>query len=137
MWMALQLTFLLLQDSWGPRFFVPSRFLPRKHDYFELTEVAVPAPEEVCACCLDDLADPDGGHPLIRTDGVADANDAPDGDAPDAPDAELGGGPGSGVGPAVMRTPCGHRYHAKCLRQWMQAGHQTCPTCRGHLPPED
>jgi hypothetical protein len=37
----------------------------------------------------------------------------------------------------VMQTPCGHRFHAACLRQWMCAQlHQTCPTCRGFLPLE-
>ena len=32
-----------------------------------------------------------------------------------------------------MKTPCGHRYHKKCLKDWMQQRHQ-CPACRAALP---
>lgn len=34
-----------------------------------------------------------------------------------------------------MVTPCGHFFHADCLKQWMAAaGCPTCPTCRRVLP---
>lgn len=32
-----------------------------------------------------------------------------------------------------MMTPCNHKYHKKCLLQWMQMKME-CPTCRARLP---
>jgi len=32
----------------------------------------------------------------------------------------------------VVRTPCCHFYHAKCLDQWMKTRDE-CPTCRRNL----
>ena len=32
-WVAFQVLVLVLQDRWGPRFFVPARFLPEKYNY--------------------------------------------------------------------------------------------------------
>ncbi len=26
--------------------------------------------------------------------------------------------------------PCGHVYHRRCISQWTQTGHHTCPYCR-------
>ena len=35
-------------------------------------------------------------------------------------------------------TPCGHRFHAHCLDNWLSRGNPTCPLCRARLPvPED
>lgn len=28
---------------------------------------------------------------------------------------------------------CQHRFHSRCVIQWMQRGNLTCPTCRGDL----
>jgi hypothetical protein len=32
-----------------------------------------------------------------------------------------------------MMTPCGHRFHKKCLLDWMSSKHE-CPNCRAYLP---
>ena len=32
-----------------------------------------------------------------------------------------------------MMTPCGHRFHKKCLLDWMSRKHE-CPNCRTNLP---
>merc|ERR1711970_1626554 len=32
-------------------------------------------------------------------------------------------------GPSAKKLPCGHIFHAACLRSWFQR-QQTCPTCR-------
>ncbi len=32
-----------------------------------------------------------------------------------------------------MMTPCKHKYHKKCLLQWMNMKME-CPTCRARLP---
>jgi len=31
--------------------------------------------------------------------------------------------------PQCIRMPCGHRFHEKCLLQWLRS-HNTCPVCR-------
>ncbi|CAM9287326.1 unnamed protein product [Choristocarpus tenellus] len=33
LWMSVQVLVLLAQDRFGPRFFIPKRFLPTKYDY--------------------------------------------------------------------------------------------------------
>ena len=34
----------------------------------------------------------------------------------------------------VIKTECGHRFHADCIGTWFQ-GHTTCPTCRTVVAP--
>lgn len=34
----------------------------------------------------------------------------------------------------VMQTPCKHRYHESCLREWMK-NKLECPSCRQVIPP--
>ena len=33
-----------------------------------------------------------------------------------------------------MQTPCQHKYHIYCLRNWMNIKLE-CPSCRHELPP--
>jgi len=33
----------------------------------------------------------------------------------------------------LMKTPCAHCYHEKCLREWMKKKLE-CPTCRKAIP---
>mmetsp|Transcript_1620 Transcript_1620/g.1560 ORF Transcript_1620/g.1560 Transcript_1620/m.1560 type:complete len:127 (-) Transcript_1620:18-398(-) len=33
-----------------------------------------------------------------------------------------------------MRTPCNHKFHDFCLRDWMKVKME-CPTCRREIPP--
>lgn len=51
--LALQATFLLLQTAWGPRWFVPKRFLPAKYDYHRPV-----VPREVAEGVLDSSSSP-------------------------------------------------------------------------------
>jgi hypothetical protein len=39
------------------RFFIPSRFLPKKHDYFQLNEIKIQHSDKTCACCLEVCSD--------------------------------------------------------------------------------
>ena len=42
-----------------------------------------------------------------------------------------------GVGGSVpKKLPCGHIFHLRCLRTWMER-QQACPTCRAPVEPED
>lgn len=31
---------------------------------------------------------------------------------------------------SLIKLPCGHSFHAKCIRRWVTAEHVTCPMCR-------
>ena len=61
----LQAAFLLLQTAWGPRWFVPKRFLPAKYDYHRPV-----VPREVAEGVLDSSSSPadvetgDGGESI-------------------------------------------------------------------------
>ena len=33
----------------------------------------------------------------------------------------------------IYRTPCQHKYHAKCLKGWMHEKFE-CPMCRQRIP---
>ncbi|XP_078160134.1 E3 ubiquitin-protein ligase MPSR1-like [Carex rostrata] len=35
----------------------------------------------------------------------------------------------------VKETPCGHRYHGKCIEKWLRK-HRSCPMCRYQMPQE-
>lgn len=62
---VVQAAFLLLQTAWGPRWFVPKRFLPAKYDYHRPV-----VPREVAEGVLDSTSSPadvetgDGGESL-------------------------------------------------------------------------
>jgi hypothetical protein len=153
LWLLVQAIILIGQRRRHPRFFVPARWLPPKHDYFDLASARIPAvaasefqpvssedsqgpstaiemepmsqscatTAEQCACCLEEL---DPSHNTSAIAGIADADD--EHSRLQGPNEDL----------LVMQTPCSHRFHAGCLRRWMHAQHQTCPTCRGFLPLE-
>lgn len=35
-----------------------------------------------------------------------------------------------------MRTPCGHKFHKPCLKNWMEYKLE-CPSCRAQIPMDD
>ncbi len=35
----------------------------------------------------------------------------------------------------IRETLCQHRFHDKCLRQWEETKHNSCPLCRRNLYP--
>lgn len=36
----------------------------------------------------------------------------------------------------IMQTPCGHKYHPSCLKQWLEIKLE-CPSCRKVIPSVD
>ena len=52
-WMPTQAAVLLCQSMWGPRWFVPKRFLPAKYDYHRPV-----VPREVAEGALDSSSGP-------------------------------------------------------------------------------
>ncbi|KAI8075773.1 hypothetical protein BDF21DRAFT_423644 [Thamnidium elegans] len=119
-YIALQVVILLLQDAFGPRFFVPSKYLPQTYNYHPIfstdDEETLPNGDEDadtksnlqsrdCAICMlpiDTSASKHTGlNVLSRT--------------------------------TYMMTPCHHMFHTECLERWMRIKLE-CPVCRAYLP---
>lgn len=101
----MQVLVLLGQSKFGPRFFIPKRFLPPKYDYFRA------APPGTCGE-PGDIETGDAGVECVICMNPVDSQTAQ----------------------ARMLTPCGHYYHPACLQRWMEVKME-CPTCRALLPP--
>lgn len=97
--------------KFGPRWFIPRKFLPAKYDYY---------------------------RPFIHKGDIetGDAEDCVICMNPIDPQSCTGGGAGGGLNGAgaTMVAPCDHRFHSQCLSRWM-AVKMECPTCRRLLPP--
>lgn len=39
------------------------------------------------------------------------------------------------LGQAGLYTPCGHCFHVRCIRRWLER-HETCPLCRAIIDPK-
>ncbi|KAI8374372.1 uncharacterized protein BYT42DRAFT_576128 [Radiomyces spectabilis] len=118
-YVGLQVLVLLLQDTLGPRFFVPERYLPQTYNYHPLLN---PDDEEAlqneetdrnksalrtrdCAICMLPVNISNTGSTGLRVLGRT----------------------------QYMVTPCHHLFHTECLEQWMRIKLE-CPVCRAYLP---
>ncbi|KAF9941149.1 hypothetical protein BGZ67_005804 [Mortierella alpina] len=121
LWVALQVSVLLLQDWLGPRFFIPKKYLPPIYDYHPILPTAdeesgrsgsgVHGPVQDCAICM---------LPIDTAPPMAGA-------------ARLSSVVGSLGRLNYMLTPCGHLFHSDCLERWMRIKLE-CPNCRAFLP---
>jgi hypothetical protein len=103
-----QIILLFAQDTIGPRFFVPSMFLPAVYDYHavlpepDIETTAETQPND-CAICMTSVD-------LFSRNGLVLARGQ------------------------YMVTPCHHLFHTDCLERWMRVKLE-CPVCRSPLPP--
>jgi hypothetical protein len=116
-----QILIIYYQSVYGSRFFVPEKFLPPRFNYLmTIPDVDLEAGyfESIddCVVCLRPLhqdavlgADSTGQSQYLLSVLNAGKNQ-------------------------VMRTPCDHKFHVKCLVNWMSYK-MDCPTCRARLPP--
>jgi len=115
-----QILIIYYQSVIGSRFFIPNRFLPPKFNYL-LTlpdhDVESGYFEQLddCVVCLRGLNE----NPVLNTEGN-----------PQTRFLLQRLKPGKNQ---VMRTPCDHKFHVKCLANWMTYKME-CPTCRAKLP---
>lgn len=103
-----------VQSKCGPRFFIPKKCIPGLYEYsVKIDKLSDEEKGRGCPICLFELTE----SPL--TD----------------PDAEVNGAtaPLLKKPKFVYKTPCGHIFHAPCLKNWMNLK-ADCPSCRGALP---
>ena len=93
----------LFWQRYHPRFLIPKKYRPLHYDYFRSKEEEEATSDQDNVCNICITRLNIGKHPDI----VNFTN--------------------------TMHTPCKHRYHQKCLTQWMEIKME-CPTCRAKLP---
>lgn len=106
----MQVLILLGQSAFGPRFFIPKRFLPPKYDYFRPVDLKSGEGQGSLESC--DIETGDAGAECVICMAPVDLLTLR----------------------ARMLTPCNHVFHAPCLQRWMEVKME-CPTCRTPLPP--
>ncbi|CAO3677518.1 unnamed protein product [Rhizopus stolonifer] len=113
-YVGLQVIVMFLQDAFGPRLFVPSKYLPQTYDYHPILSVpdeeetvqqTVSAPPKDCAICMLPIDTSNNNHSGLNV--LSRAN--------------------------YMMTPCHHLFHTECLERWMRIKLE-CPVCRSYLP---
>ncbi|KAI8983562.1 hypothetical protein BDB01DRAFT_791258 [Pilobolus umbonatus] len=118
LYVAVQVMILLFQDLFGPRFFIPSRYLPQTYNYHPLlssndeetindgdhSDINHHANRDCAICMLpiDTLANNHSGINVLSR-------------------------------ASYMVTPCHHIFHTECLEKWMRIKLE-CPVCRAYLP---
>ncbi|KAI0071333.1 hypothetical protein K474DRAFT_1607089 [Panus rudis PR-1116 ss-1] len=125
--MAVQVAVILMQDLFGPTFFLPQRFVKTTaYDYHPPLPLPDPeAPEQSlgdCAICMDAIEvdpairpgmDDEKGHMLAKTGGLWAK---------------------AGARKSYSLAPCHHLFHTACLERWLTIKN-ICPQCRRPLPP--
>ncbi|KAF8885015.1 hypothetical protein BD779DRAFT_1673890 [Infundibulicybe gibba] len=134
---SLQASILLLQEVFGPSFFLPNRFVAvQGYDYHPpMPRPDSEAPEQSlgdCAICMDAIVVKSRHSRSMSAD-------------------EKGGGDGGRTGKTAngllnamhattaarevySLAPCHHLFHTECLERWL-AIKNICPQCRRPLPP--
>ncbi|KAJ1911881.1 hypothetical protein H4219_005799 [Mycoemilia scoparia] len=157
-WVCLQIIILISQDIFGPRYFVPQRYIPPRYNYHQAIHIV---DEESPASPHDSLENPRTevhGDPDVAQDtalnvphqghtGYPPHNDY-DITTPLKPlkyagtrdcaiciqSIDIKNSPSTLSNLKYMVTPCHHLFHTECLEEWMDIKLE-CPICRSILPP--
>ena len=145
-WVWIQVWALASQEVLGPRFFVPSGWVPPAYDYHPILrendeEAGATMPIGFTQATSDsNMAAAIPGESRQRGQKTFDCAICMQNiDVPVVP-SEHGDERGTSLGTnlfsrrAYMVTPCRHIFHSACLEGWMRYRLQ-CPICRENLPP--
>lgn len=136
-WLGVQLLLLVLQNQFGPRFWINEKWLPKAYEYqrllsmkdlqeegfssellenlkttmSQLEDQDIVTSQCMCPICMTDVDLPI----LVKEDKLEEAKRK----------VNIKG---------FMITPCHHIFHTECLENWMKYKLQ-CPVCRKSLPP--
>jgi hypothetical protein len=107
------LVILLLQKCFGACFFLPKCMIPNYFNYFKKFSSHPVEEGDSCPICFSALTEnPDD----------------------EEEDVELDLKKRPLLPKKYMQTPCGHRFHEDCLKNWMEQK-LVCPCCRSSIPP--
>ncbi|KAE9406295.1 hypothetical protein BT96DRAFT_963603 [Gymnopus androsaceus JB14] len=137
---CVQVMVLVLQEYFGPSFFLPKRF-SKVSTYNYHPPLPLPdeeSPEQSlgdCAICMDAIVI----DPSLRQANEKSSLDGWDAKASVMDASGFLNAVQRGVGSAVTRknyslAPCHHLFHTECLERWL-AIKNICPQCRRPLPP--
>ena len=132
MWIIFaQIAILFLQRKWGSRFFIPKlwRFW-NEHNYYKNFSDDLEQGENqdgatTCCICLNPLSFNGEQEPNNNSE----SNSRSWGRFFNSQN-------NSRVAKKYMVTPCGHKYHPRCLKSWMREKLE-CPFCRAPIPAVD
>jgi hypothetical protein len=108
------LVILFLQKCFGACFFLPKCMIPNYFNYFKKFSSHPVEEGDTCPICFSELTkNPDDE---VEEDVESDPKKRPL------------------LPKKYMQTPCGHRFHEDCLKNWMEQK-LVCPCCRSGIPP--
>jgi len=131
----LQVAVILLQQRFGPGFFLPQSYAPVKiYDYHPPIPLPpLDSPNQTlgdCAICMDDIL-----VDSAMRDATAHEGHAVDDEKKSFLDVVLlHEGEPAGGRKTYSLAPCQHLFHTECLETWL-AIKNICPQCRRPLPP--
>ena len=113
-----------LQENFGTRFFVPTFLMKKNYNYFvklpqeiDLESGTQSSFTEDCVICMNSL--------LTNNENIGNKNNEISNPYLNRLKLKKN---------YFMKTPCNHKFHNKCLINWMTIKME-CPTCRERLPP--
>eukprot|EP01017_Pseudomicrothorax_dubius_P007240 TRINITY_DN12217_c0_g1_i1.p1 TRINITY_DN12217_c0_g1~~TRINITY_DN12217_c0_g1_i1.p1 ORF type:complete len:403 (+),score=18.26 TRINITY_DN12217_c0_g1_i1:159-1367(+) len=124
---AFQIVVILRQSSRGARFFIPKRFFSQSYEFrFKLNdEIDFGSIKDIeCPICLSLLGQDPWNIEMNELSQEKPKLNSSISDSTRLQEVKL------------MRTPCDHYFHEKCLQDWLHV-QLDCPSCRATLPDFD
>jgi hypothetical protein len=128
MWITGQAIVLVMQHLYGPRWFIPQWFEPKKYNYYRTIPQELLGDDEYnCVICM---------HPIniMEQSTAIEMEEEPSSSSSNSNNRQHSHHHHSVLEaeekPVV--TPCSHIFHEACLRRWMSYS-TLCPTCRTAL----
>jgi hypothetical protein len=124
-WLTGQAIVLVMQHLYGPRWFIPKLFEPKKYNYYRsIPQEILNEGEYNCVICMHPIAIEGRDTAIEMEDENSDSKTRSNSLERVAIHIE--------EGERAVVTRCSHIFHKACLQRWM-AYSTFCPTCRAPL----